>query len=277
MGKTLYSKNEYYFSEMSLQSSYWAGFLAADGYIDCGDNSLYLSLADKDIDTLKRFKDNLSYTGPIKYHTKKMNNSSFVQGKVSIYSAKRYIKDLEELYNITSNKTFTIRPPNVDGDNKLAYLIGLIDGDGSVGYYGKRNKNYKLSIATASPLMADWLSDELGILGERPQGAAIGVAKRIKDLYIIRLECNYARVALYKLKSISVDKLDRKWDYNFYIPDEDVRVRTAKIHINTARQIKLEYTGERGEIANLSRKFNLSYNIVYSILTGRTWKSLDNE
>lgn len=274
-----YSKNEDYFNQMSLQSSYYSGYLAADGCVSKSPiYSICLSLAIKDLSVLERFKADIEWTGPIRYHSS--GRSSKPMCTVTICGAKKYIETLNDIYNITPAKTFTIKPPTgLDEEHKLAYLVGLIDGDGSISAFGKYNNKYRLQITTASLLMAEWLCDELGVLGGRPQGASIYIDKRGPlKVYDIKLTCRFAREAILKLKSVEVVKLDRKWEkYDFYIPEEDIRISNAKIHIDTAREIKAAYNGKHGDYQRLANMYGLHRVAISDLINGRTWKHLDSE
>lgn len=57
--KRTYNVNDYYFTDSSNQSIYWAGFIAADGCLSKKDNSFSLSVAIKDIAHLEKFKENI--------------------------------------------------------------------------------------------------------------------------------------------------------------------------------------------------------------------------
>lgn len=260
---------------MSLQSSYWAGFIAADGNISQPpENSIKIQLSVKDDVLLHRFKKHIDWTGEVKYQ----QSSGFTRGpmcSIKVCGVPEYIEILEEIYSVTPAKTFTIKSPNVEGENKLAYLVGLIDGDGSIGFYNGDIRKPRVSIATASRTLAEWLSCELGLLGERADGAVIQSSNN--RLHVVNLTSCYARTALYKLQSIPVEKLSRKWDHDFYLAEEDVRLPGAHIHIDTAREIKGSWTGVRGDVLKLANRYGISKNIVYGIVSGKTWKCLDNE
>src|SRR4051812_19286206 len=63
-----YSVNQGFFSEKTPEALYWAGFIAADGYVDDKrDHSLTITLAKKDEDHIKLFCKEVEYSGPLNY------------------------------------------------------------------------------------------------------------------------------------------------------------------------------------------------------------------
>jgi hypothetical protein len=123
-----------YFSIPNQQSCYWAGFIAADGNVH--KNNLLIALNRKDRSHLERFKADIKFTGNIydrdfknTYHKKGYSEMS----RLSITSARQIIDDLERHYNITPKKSLTLQPPNLTDDILIkCFLVGLIDGDGSI-------------------------------------------------------------------------------------------------------------------------------------------------
>lgn len=70
-----YVFNKKYFVKPNLQNCYWAGFITADGNLsDTSNKRLVITLAEKDINLLTRFKKDIHYTGKIYYFQKKPNN-----------------------------------------------------------------------------------------------------------------------------------------------------------------------------------------------------------
>lgn len=145
-----FSHNELYFSTLNNENSYWAGFLAADGFTRSKLNQLCLMLADKDIEHLKLFKDSIKYTGEIKVSSEKKKSSKYKQPiyhrcYVNICSAKNVINDLKTYFNITDCKSLTYIPPTtLEHNYKLSFIKGLIDGDGTI--YVDSNNRLQFSI-----------------------------------------------------------------------------------------------------------------------------------
>lgn len=129
-----YSLNELSFSNYTPESAYWAGFIAGDGCVYShglgGDNKennyLNVSLAIIDEEHLMSFKKFLNYNGVLYYRK---------DGKAVgvTVNSKNIVKDLNDKYNITNNKTDIYVPPeNIPSDLVKYFILGLIDSDGCI-------------------------------------------------------------------------------------------------------------------------------------------------
>ena len=124
------------YTEISLQTLYWVGFIIADGSFY--KNRFELSLSAKDKEHLERFASYISYSNNIVY---RKNNNSYSL----FFSNKQSIADIMNYYNINYNKTYN--PVNFDSYthfNKellLSLLIGIIDGDGNIQSNGSKRTN----------------------------------------------------------------------------------------------------------------------------------------
>ena len=140
-----YLHDESYFHKLNTVKSYWAGFIAADGYVRHRKEKkigpeLSLKLSIKDMNHLLRFKNAIQATNPIKLQ--KQRNIC----DLTIYSASEIVQTLKKKFNITNKKSLTLLPPNLKRKDLIkAYIIGYIDGDGCIGNYigQKRYKNRK--------------------------------------------------------------------------------------------------------------------------------------
>jgi hypothetical protein len=126
--KTVFS-NENFFSNPNLLNSYWAGFLAADGNIDKTNSKLALQISQKDLDHLKLLANTLEFTGKVSIYTRKTGIESC---QFSITS-KKICEDLKNNFNITPQKTFTLKfPTHLPLELQKAFCVGYIDGDGCI-------------------------------------------------------------------------------------------------------------------------------------------------
>jgi len=114
--------NEAYFDNPNIeQSAYWAGFIAADGYIYNPSNCVRIELNIKDRQHLEILGNNIgkNVTDYPKHNSCKLTISS-----------KKIVSKLQE-YNIIQNKSLTLQfPTNIDKDYIHHYIRGYIDGDG---------------------------------------------------------------------------------------------------------------------------------------------------
>lgn len=136
ISKRKYHFNENFFSNYNYLSSYWAGFIAADGYVqEHPQKELSIKLNSKDKKHLSLFKKDLDYSGSLK---------SGKYGKDKIYSrirlchADKIVFDLNNKFNIFQKKSLTLEPPSLSGKNALCYIKGYLDGDGWITIYKNR-------------------------------------------------------------------------------------------------------------------------------------------
>lgn len=197
--------NSTFFSKPNLLNSYWAGFIAADGcVIDTNGNQkiLTIELAIKDYKHLLVFKNTLKVNKKIAIYK---NGKSC---RVSIGSNK-LCEDLYKNFNIVPRKSLTLKPPkNLTNKQALAYIIGYIDGDGSIFYMKRKhfNKIYKylrLDVIGTKKLLTyikKYINKDIKIL-KRPT----------ESNFRLILDGKKAKTVLYSLNKINVPKLTRKW------------------------------------------------------------------
>lgn len=142
-----YSLNHNFFSELTEKSMYWAGFLAADGNVAKDKPRITLALKSSDIDHIEKFKTDLNFAGPIKNFSIKDNRENFKTGlyhKSQIrFTSKQIANNLQSNFNITPNKSKTLKFPNHIKDHPLInhFIRGLIDGDGGIYYRFVQGRN----------------------------------------------------------------------------------------------------------------------------------------
>ena len=120
--------NEDYFENPNTEkSAYWAGFIAADGYIynpnkGNAQSSLTIELAIKDKEHLSKLGADLgkNITDYDKHNSCKLRVTS-----------NKICRDLEQ-YKIHQNKSLTLQfPENINNENIHHFIRGYFDGDGS--------------------------------------------------------------------------------------------------------------------------------------------------
>lgn len=202
-GRSIYSYDRNYFRSGNLQAHYWAGFIAADGYIGTRGYHLSIKLSDKDISLLERFKRDTKFSGDI------LKSGTETRKRLIIGGCKEWIEDLDTLYNIGNAKSFTLLPPNITSQrDKLAYIVGLIDGDGhiSVGSTGY----FKFGII-GTPRLLKWVKATLDEISPT-ETSNISVAPRCKALSNYAVYGKRAIKLARHLKDMPIEKLDRKWN-----------------------------------------------------------------
>lgn len=159
LANSKYTFNDNFFNTPTVQNSYWAGFIAADGCIT--KDSITIGLAAKDIEILETFKNQIQYTGPIKYYKAQQCYDCV---KLNIRKIP-YTTYLYEHWNIIPRKSLTLQPPNLtDLEHIYAYIIGYIDGDGCITLnHNRRYPQFSLGVVGTKAIV-EWVHSYLSKL-----------------------------------------------------------------------------------------------------------------
>lgn len=195
-----YNCNDNFFSEVSQLTSYWAGFLAADGFIrDQSENNIQLGcmLAGKDKHHLERLRDDLDSTKPLW----EGESNGFPSCSLTIAS-KKLCADLEINFNITPRKSMTYNPPALSEDYIDSFIVGYIDGDGCI----CTSQGLYVS-ALGTEQMTKFIYDRASIL----IGKSCGNVYSKGNQYNFMCTNSDARALYQRLYDLPVPKLERKW------------------------------------------------------------------
>lgn len=229
MSNRKYSYNYDYFNNPNINNCYWAGFLASDGSIyyskKYNNVSLQITSSIQDRCILEEFIKNTEYTGPLFNRTRlghKNQTQYYSICKISDISA--WVNDLAKYWNIVSNKVYTLKPPNIQNIiHQLSYIIGTIDGDGSICQI-KPKSIRKNKLRLENPYLAFnivgtqdllcWIKDILYSLEDQNKYKNLKIISSINNAsYSISYTHQRALSILKFLKSINTPyKLPRKWD-----------------------------------------------------------------
>ena len=133
----------------SLESYYWIGFLMADGNID-SFGGIKLQLSVTEIEHLKKYTEYLGIKD-----IKIWKNGKFSRCYTR-FNNKKVSKILQEKFKLIPRKTYN--PPDLsylEGDKFIAFLIGFIDGDGTIHLSNKNTNNASIRIK----LHASWINN----------------------------------------------------------------------------------------------------------------------
>lgn len=159
-----------YFEVPTVENSYWAGFIAADGSVAHGNqNHLTVELHCRDRETLEGLAATLRFKGEIKDRVQKDGTP---KSTVSLSSAKT-MSDLRRVYNITPRKSLTLIPPNlVDESHIKASIVGYIDGDGSIGMWktGYKDQRGPALKVLGTKEMLEWVHHHFDLWVPPPRG-----------------------------------------------------------------------------------------------------------
>lgn len=118
--------NDSFFSSNTKAAYYWAGFLAADGYIEGDRNRVGLGLQAQDKQHLVKFQKAVGSSHDI---CPFMKDTAY---RIR-FNSEIMVKDLQNIFNITPAKTFTYTLPNFEDEYlMLEFMRGYVEGDGHI-------------------------------------------------------------------------------------------------------------------------------------------------
>lgn len=219
---TKYSKNETYFNIPTIENCYWAGFIAADGCIKDKNGKkisnplLEITLKTSDINHLEKFIKTVNYNGKIYNRKQKYKNHFTYSSQLIICNALKWTQYLKKHWNITPRKSLTIKPPNISNfKQQLAYIIGLIDGDGSINIL-KNNSYIQFNLIGTKKLL-EWVSKIIYKIENQQKYKTMNCHKKSNsNIFTINNSHNRAYNMLKTLKNFIIQNnipcLNRKWD-----------------------------------------------------------------
>jgi hypothetical protein len=187
-----------FFSEINLVTSYYAGLLGADGSIlNDGRSDVSISLNKKDLFTLLEFAKYTKYKGSVR-----PRSDGLVRFRIC--GVPEWIECLENNFNVTSRKTFTLKPPNLSPECSLAYIKGYIDGDGGVYHHRDRTTIYLVG----TNVVLSWIKDIFDELSSSKRAANV-LPKG--NVYQYAVHAGRRRKIFRCLKRIMTPEMVRKW------------------------------------------------------------------
>jgi hypothetical protein len=213
-----YGYNRNFFSVPIIDNSYFAGFIAADGSVDKERGTVRIGIQQKDILILSCLADLILFTGDISIGVQKTSKGIFKFCKIEFSSAQQMVKDLENNFNIVQNKTFILEPPiKLNYENSLAFIAGLIDGDGSIVIPSNSDKwghLYPVISITGTRNLLEWVKTIFDNICPSIYGinARVLPIKNCKS-FSYKVGGNRAYHILKELQKVNTPtRLVRKWD-----------------------------------------------------------------
>jgi hypothetical protein len=238
--------------EETPEAYYWIGFIMADGTINHKNNRLKVSLSVQDEKHLERLMGFLKISSDKK---KTYNNGKIVEFQIM---DNFIIPKIIDKFNFKPSKTYN--PPNLtylkNDDFFLSFLIGFIDGDGSI-MKRKDREEYKLAIK----LHPSWY-DNLKYFQNRISVITSSNGNCLYNYkYPIYMINDFKILKFLKSKTIEfkLPVLNRKW-YKINLE------RITKLEQGVINKNKIKDMFNIGDsISKISKEIGLSYSRVYAI------------
>ncbi len=231
------------------EALYWVGFLYADGYINHNDWRLSVRLAPIDQGHLVRFAAFLGYPA---------TRIKFYRGYPSLDLRHSRIPDVVARYDFRPSKTYN--PPYLDLEYEevVPLLAGLIDGDGHVERRTETQAVVTLGMHQAWGSTLRKLRSYLYRLLEcedLSKGEGLRYYKdRDTDMVRMSLADNYVLVLLKRaVKGLDLPALRRKWDR---VPDKF----SARSEFYILRECIRERLGRGESMTSVARSLGKNYS-----------------
>lgn len=228
-------KNDDFFKIPNLVNSYWTGMISTDGWINCPSDNysnyrLQLALKWSDKEHVEKFKKDIGSNSNILYskrsrnfhqlnHTRPNKITIVEMGTLCLAPAKSLVLDLNKHWNIPlKNKTYDIIEPNITDINIcLAYIKGMIDGDGSIlmtnGQDRYKNKIPLLRIGfLGTERLLVWIHNFLSRILSNKQKERKVIKRKDANVYYLNINGIDAIILFDILKNLNCPELYRKWN-----------------------------------------------------------------
>jgi len=258
--------NDDAFSALTPESSYWIGFLMADGSVD-GKSKMTVSLQLSDADHLEKLKAFLKASYPVRFDSGRNSCTLAVHSK-------KIVRDLES-FGIVPRKSYKDIKAHVDLANNRDFWRGLVDGDGSVllNSYGKplnslvgcRSIVDAFAVFSRQYCLPDEGKGSIVARGSIWSYAVTGKSaiEVIKQLYYNSV------VALDRKKAAAEEILSRPVDFYKKLRPRGEDDHNAKLTWENVREIR----AARGVVTqvDLAKKFEVSKGVIGAVQLGKTW------
>jgi hypothetical protein len=184
------------------EKAYWLGFLTADGNIPKTGKGVRLQLAVRDTGHVMKFAQATQSTHKMTTCWTKEHPSTHI-----VISSRKLAAALVRL-GVVPNKSFIVKPASIHPELTRHYWRGLVDGDGSVGFFNSaRHSGGKLPFVKLSGTKAivTGFADFVTELTGKAQKTASD-----KSIWVVVFRGRTAVLIAYKLYDHATVALDRK-------------------------------------------------------------------
>ena len=204
--------NETVFENIDTEEkAYWLGFLMADGYVT-KDNRIGLHLKYGDKDHIEKFKIFIGSNLPIVIRDKFLikTQKTYKQACLRVTS-RQMVKDLFN-YGMIPNKSLIIKFPNNISEPFLnPFIRGLFDGDGTLGKYYIKQRQYRYWITQCTFSGTEDLMRNISMILNRNVGISLRTPFNAKNLFLLSYSAQQAKKILNWLYQKATVYLDRKF------------------------------------------------------------------
>lgn len=198
------SVNDNYFNSIDVNQAWLMGFIAADGSIRKNRNTIKIALSSVDKEILEKIKQEVNIERPILDY---LTNNGFAVSQLE-WTSKEH-KDFLAKYGIVNNKTYLpmYLPKDFNKNQKLAFILGYFDGDGSI---SREDNRLRFRICSHRE---EILKDIANFL-EKEYNAKYSISKDGRDLFELSISTTYAVqifIDMYNLNSLHLDRKYKKF------------------------------------------------------------------
>lgn len=145
----------------SAEKAYWLGFLAADGcvYVREKNASIIINIHEKDCEILEKFQKFMNSDVQIQHYIQTQGYSNNTPMVKLTFNSVDMAQDLIKV-GITPRKSLTLKPPQIEEQFYLPFILGYFDGDGSI--YQLKNNEYGINIIGTKEML-NWINNILNI------------------------------------------------------------------------------------------------------------------
>lgn len=128
-----YTLNENYFDAIDThEKAYIFGLLSSDGFLsEESKHNIGISLQESDLHILEEINRALDSNRPIKFKNMKSKKDSY-KNQYQLIITNKHMWETLYSYGVVPNKSMSFQFPKVDDEFLNSYLLGYIDGDGSI-------------------------------------------------------------------------------------------------------------------------------------------------
>lgn len=150
--ETKYTKDINYFEKIDTnQKAYFLGLLVADGCNDTrGSGQISINLIESDVEILLKLKEELKYSGDLKYVISKSENHK--NQYRFVVASNKISKDLEK-WGVVLGKDFKTYFPPIEEKFWNHFIRGVFDGDGCI--HLDKNRRFRFYITGNKRLMEE--------------------------------------------------------------------------------------------------------------------------